>query len=179
MPIGRRKWIVVASIVVVVLVVSTAIFTFLIPKGPHPGFLSQNKAASVTGYNFTQITISNTNSHQYKGELMEYSAYFIVTGTSESLTILIFKFNGTAIASDFYWLLTSPEIAIPNAIVNTSFRGFTYTYLYDPMTNTTYGNIFNGWGIDKNYVFDLFAPNLMISNQSMVSLIEAQIEAMT
>lgn len=178
MPFSRKKWITFFSISVVLIVILAGVSIFIVNSGPLPKFLSQQQVAQITGYNFSQTTISSTNSHQFAGELMEYSAYFVVPSTLQSLTVLILHFNTSKIASNFYWTLTSPEVNSSSAIVNASFKGSVYSYLYDPMTNLTYGLIFNGWGVDRSYVFSIFGPSLVISNKSMVSLIDAQIEAM-
>lgn len=96
-------------------------------------------------------------------------------GTSRMLFIEADEFINASVASNLYWNITSTIVNSPIASVNNTYKGFNYSYLFNWREKSTW----YAWGIDNNYLFDIQGTYLPITNESLVMVIHAQIDAMT
>lgn len=174
---------VVATIFSVIIVLSA--FVIIIesgygtPHNPEFGLLSSGRASQFTNETFNY---SESGEATYQGiTISEYENLYPVRNSPIYLDIIVYKLNNTSQALDKYdnsTFATSTGLnpKIYSEVKNISYNGFTYTYFYPAKNNPLYNSI--AYGYEREYDFTIIT-DLSINNQSLVQLINAQINVMT
>ena len=169
---GHLKRIVAVLAVVVVIVI--LLFVYVIPVGPHDGFVSESQASSITKQNYTSSSSTSSSS----GSQSTQSRYYN-TSSGGYLLISVAKFNSSASAEQSFASINtslSTEYHLLGINLNSgNFRGFKYEYTSISLLLISLS--FSA-GIDGSYEFVIISSHYM-SNNTMSSLSQAQISAMT
>ena len=162
------------AVLAVVVVIVILLFVYVIPVGPHDGFVSKSQASSITKQNYTSSSSTSSSS----GSQSTQSRYYN-TSSGGYLLISVAKFNSSASAEQSFASINaslSTEYHLLNIILKTgNFRGFKYEYTSISLLLISLS--FSA-GIDGSYEFVIISSHYM-SNNTMSSLSQAQISAMT
>ncbi len=166
------------AVLAVVVVIVILLFVYIIPVGPHSGFISQSQASSITKQNYTSSSTSSSSTSSTKGSQSSQSRYYN-TSSGGYLLISVAKFNSSTSAEQSFASLNtslSAEYHLFGINLNTgNFRGFKYDYTSISLLLISLS--FSA-GIDGSYEFVIIS-NQYMSNSTMASLSQAQITAMT
>ena len=162
------------AVLAVVVVIVILLFVYVIPVGPHDGFVSESQASSITKQNYTSSSSTSSSS----GSQSTQSRYYN-TSSGGYLLISVAKFNSSASAEQSFASINtslSTEYHLMGINLNSgNFRGFKYEYTSISLLLISLS--FSA-GIDGSYEFVIISSHYM-SNNTMSSLSQAQISAMT
>jgi hypothetical protein len=162
------------AVLAVVVVIVILLFLYVIPVGPHDGFVSESQASSITKQNYTSSSSTSSSS----GSQSTQSRYYN-TSSGGYLLISVAKFNSSASAEQSFASINtslSTEYHLLGINLNSgNFRGFKYEYTSISLLLISLS--FSA-GIDGSYEFVIISSHYM-SNNTMSSLSQAQISAMT
>lgn len=162
------------AVLAVVVVIVILLFVYVIPVGPHDGFVSESQASSITKQNYTSSSSTSSSS----GSQSTQSRYYN-TSSGGYLLISVAKFNSSASAEQSFASINtslSTEYHLLGINLNSgNFRGFKYEYTSISLLLISLS--FSA-GIDGSYEFVIISSHYM-SNNTMSSLSQAQISAMT
>ena len=162
------------AVLAVVVVIVILLFVYVIPVGPHDGFVSESQASSITKQNYTSSSSTSSSS----GSQSTQSRYYN-TSSGGYLLISVAKFNSSASAEQSFASINtslSTEYHLLGINPNSgNFRGFKYEYTSISLLLISLS--FSA-GIDGSYEFVIISSHYM-SNNTMSSLSQAQISAMT
>ena len=166
------------AVLAVVVVIVILLFVYVIPIGPHNGFVSESQASSITKQNYTSSSTSSSSTSSTSGSQSTQSRYYN-TSSGGYLLISVAKFNSSASAEHSFASIStslSTEYHLLGINLNTgSFRGFKYDYT---SISLVFISLSFSAGIDGSYEFVIISSHYM-SNNTMSSLSQAQITAMT
>ena len=180
MAFSVRKWHLLAIILVIVTLMSVAIYESSLNPNLHFDFVSQQQLSSVIGHNFTVAgtgSSSGFNISDFPGANSVNGITYDMVYSNESLSIGVARFNDSAAGSGWFWNRTSSLLHSPDAFVNETYRGFTYTYLFNPLESNISVRPISVYGFDRNFVM-IMQGSMAISNASTVKLIHDQMGAM-
>ena len=166
------------AVLAVVVVIVILLFVYVIPVGPHDGFVSESQASSITKQNYTSSSSTSSSTSSSSGSQSTQSRYYN-TSSGGYLLISVAKFNSSASAEQSFASINtslSTEYHLLGINLNSgNFRGFKYEYTSISLLLISLS--FSA-GIDGSYEFVIISSHYM-SNNTMSSLSQAQISAMT
>lgn len=166
------------AVLAVVVVIIILLFVYVIPIGPHSGFVSESQASSITKQKYTSSSTSSSSTSSTLGSQSTQTRYYN-TSSGGYLLISVAKFNSSAEAEQSFASINtslSTEYHLFGLNLNTgTFRGFKYDYTSISLFSISLS--FSA-GIEGSYEFVIIS-NVYMSNSTMASMSHAQITAMT
>lgn len=159
------------------------ILSFYFIPTTHMGVLSEKVAEKFTGDNYTYSAVQSTDNSSYLVLGASTTAFAVYNSNSSVFRDNVFWFKNTTDASNIYSYFAVSLPAIQNNIGNSTFRGFSFSYvihIYPSIgSNSTY--TWGACGVRGHYVFSITVFGIFSNIPlyvNMTSLVKAQINAM-